>query len=612
MKMNYKKVVLVGFAFLIIQAFWIAYDAIVPLMLVNKFGMNHFVSGIIMALDNVLAVFLLPIFGSLSDKSKHKMGKRKPFVLIGTLCAVVAFFGLSFVDYAQFKNLGEQAQMPEKYACTAESEIAHEYFWDQNYEITNQEFSKYSVQAKPVNGLDEKLQLRDYVATVLYGKPGAYDVKYDTLDPSCQQACKQWYKSIDLESSYVFTEDGYRVYKFVSEEEVKLLTFAADGSVSESAANKADATAFGATNVYTTMITEARSNYAASVTKNNPLTIIIFMLVLLITLIAMAVFRSPAVALMPDVVVPQLRSKGNAVINLMGVVGGIVILGLGMIVGTDKVNNQLMPYTLYIGCVCAVMLASLAVFMLKVKEPEWNAQMLEDQSAIEAKEAALQKGKEEQEVPENAKKQRKLSRGEVISLLLILASVAFWYMGYNAITSKYSLYAINVLGKPYNIVLMLAQGVSLVAFIPIGIISAKIGRKKMILIGVALLASAFFAANFVTRYSPGFIMYILFAVAGVGWAAINVNSFPMVVELAGAGDIGKFTGYYYTASMAAQIITPALSGIIMDLAGNMTPLFIYGTICVVASFITMLFVKHGDSKPEEKKSALEYLEGSDD
>ena len=107
-------------------------------------------------------------------------------------------------------------------------------------------------------------------------------------------------------------------------------------------------------------------------------------------------------------------------------------------------------------------------------------------------------------------------------------------------------------------------------------------------------------------------MYILFSVAGIAWAAINVNSFPMVVELAKGSDIGKYTGYYYTASMAAQIVTPLLSGVLMDLAGNMTPLFIYSTFFVGLSFVTMLFVRHGDSVPEKKKDKHEYLDVSDD
>jgi MFS family permease len=184
-------------------------------------------------------------------------------------------------------------------------------------------------------------------------------------------------------------------------------------------------------------------------------------------------------------------------------------------------------------------------------------------------------------------------------------------MGYNAITSKYSLYADSVLHQSYDLTLLIAQGAAIIAYIPVGIVASKFGRKRTILAGVAMLATAFFAAIFMTANSPEFLMYIIFALAGVAWATINVNSFPMVVELAKEGDVGKYTGWYYTASMSAQILTPVLSGAIMDLFGNMSPLFPYATICVAAAFVTMFFVKHGDSKPEAG-SKLEALGGADD
>ncbi|MBO5888537.1 MAG: MFS transporter [Clostridia bacterium] len=204
----------------------------------------------------------------------------------------------------------------------------------------------------------------------------------------------------------------------------------------------------------------------------------------------------------------------------------------------------------------------------------------------------------------------KLSKSQLTSLLLILASVALWYMGYNAVTSKYSLYADSVLHQSYDKTLMIAQIGAIIAYIPVGIIASKIGRRKTILTGVALLATSFFIAIFMTSTSNPIFMYILFAFAGIGWATINVNSFPMVVELAKEGDVGKYTGWYYTASMSAQVLTPILSGFIMDMAKSMHPLFPYASICVALAFITMFFVKHGDSKPESK-SGLEALDIDD-
>ena len=107
------------------------------------------------------------------------------------------------------------------------------------------------------------------------------------------------------------------------------------------------------------------------------------------------------------------------------------------------------------------------------------------------------------------------------------------------------------------------------------------------------------------------ILYLLFALAGIGWATINVNSFPMVVELSKEGDVGKYTGFYYTASMAAQALTPVLSGLLMDLAQTMKVLFPYAAIFVGLAFITMFFVKHGDSKPVAKGSVLENFDIDD-
>ena len=125
----------------------------------------------------------------------------------------------------------------------------------------------------------------------------------------------------------------------------------------------------------------------------------------------------------------------------------------------------------------------------------------------------------------------------------------------------------------------------------------------MILIGVSLLAASFFAAGFMNAGSPLMLMNVFFALAGIGWAAINVNSFPMVVELATGCDVGRYTGFYYSASMAAQIIAPVFSGVFLDNI-SMRTLFPFGTVFVVLSFITMLFVKHGDSKPAATKESI--------
>lgn len=515
MKLNYKRTILVGFAFFLISAFWQAYDATIPVILTNKFGMSQTWSGVIMALDNILAVFMLPLFGALSDKCTASSGKRTPFIRFGTIIAAVALIGLSFVDDAQRVNISA------------------------------------------VNQIDD---------------PNGLYVIYDTqaektlLTPEGEQFVLQ-----DL---------------FTKEEFAQIRSDYIDEETGESP--------------YTNYVAPARQAYAAEITKAQPKELVVFIALLLILLVAMATFRSPAVALMPDVTIKPLRSKANAVINLMGTAGGILVLVLGIVFATSAVRNQLMTYYAYYGVIAGIMIGALIIFTLTVREPAWSKEMREE---------SVRLGIEEQE--EEIGEKRKLSAGEKRSLIFILASIALWYMGYNAVTSKYAVYAGNILNMDYNTTLLLAQAAAIVAYMPAGIVASKIGRKKTIMAGVIMLTAAFGAASFLRAGSSVLVMNILFALAGIGWATINVNSFPMVVEMCSGGDIGKYTGYYYTASMSAQIVTPMLSGFFMDMDGiGMTVLFPYAAIFAGLAFVTMAMVKHGDAKPTEKKG-LEALDIDD-
>ena len=497
MKLNYKRTILVGFAFFLISAFWTAYDAIVPLILTNHYGLPQLASGIIMSIDNVLAVFMLPLFGALSDKVSTRFGKRTPFIVIGTVAAVIAFAFLAVVDLWQFDQLIEAGFR-----------------------------ARYSAAQFNLNKAEELLA-----------------------------AAKAAGDAMLLE-------------------EANLKIAAANG-----------------------VIDSIRADVLA-MTLENIAPLIAFIAVLLVLLITMATFRSPAVALMPDVTVKPLRSKGNAIINLTGTAGAIAVLGLGALFGTS--SDIGMTYLGYILAVIGLMLLGLVIFLATVRERKWAAEMEEE---------TLRMGLDEPiEDAAEVKNSRRLSRAEFRSLLLILASVALWYIGYNSITSKYSVYATNVLGFDFNLTLIIAQAAAIVAYIPVGIISSRIGRKKAILAGVIMLASAFFAGVFIDRTSPETIMYAVFSLAGIGWATINVNSFPMVVELARGGDVGKYTGYYYTASMAAQIVAPILSGFLYDAFGMEYTFFAFGAVFVMFSFVTMLMVKHGDSKPLAPKSRLECLD----
>ena len=516
MKLNYKRTILVGFAFFLISAFWQAYDNAIPLTLTNKFGMSQTWSGVIMALDNILAVILLPLFGALSDKYNGKRGKRTPFILVGTVLAAVALVALSFVDNMQLKNLSQISQIDDPAALT------------QIYE--SQQDNKLLTPEGEEFVLAERFTLEEFTA-----------IRSQVTD----------------ESGKVQTNSNYTNY-----------------------------------------VAPARQACAAQITGKNPATLVFFVVLLLIVLLSMALFRSPAVALMPDVTLKPLRSKANAVINLMGTAGGILVLVLGMVFATSAVRNSMMSYTVFFGVVAGIMLVALAVFLLTVREKEWSAQMQEKSSRL---------GIEETE--EDKSEKRKLTGPEIRSLILILVSIALWYFGYNAVTSKYSVYASNILQKDYNTTLLLAQAAAIVSYLPVGIIASKIGRKKTILAGVVMLATAFAVAGFLRAGSATVLINAMFILAGIAWATINVNSFPMVVEMCSGGDIGKYTGFYYTASMAAQVITPMFSGFLMDKMG-MTVLFPYAAVFVGLAFVTMMLVKHGDSKAPVKKG-LEALDTDD-
>ena len=441
MKLNAKNTVFVGIVFLTISMFWQVYDSIVSKILDNTFNFGNALRGVIMALDNIVALFMLPLFGTLSDRSKKcRLGRRTPYIVVGTVLSA-----LTFIAVGVSADAGE---------------------------------------------------------------------------------------------------------------------------------------------------------------------LVPFLISLCFTLVFMSVYRSPAVALMPDVTVKPLRSKANAVINLMGALGGLISLAL--IAVLVKEQGSYLPL---FAVVSGLMLLGLVIFLALVKEPELNRLREE----AERKYNITDDGKDENEGTE------KLGRSKLVSMLFLLASVLLWYMAYNAVTSSFSVYAQKIWGirdGSFSLPLMVAQVAAIVMFIPVGMLASKIGRKKTILIGVALMIFAFGAAFFLGANLFGvkidlsegiftepmfYLMAVFFAVCGIGWATINVNSYPMVVEMSKGSTVGKYTGYYYTASMAGQIATPFLSGLIMDEVG-MEALFAYAAVFMVLALVTMLLVFHGDSKPVPKKDKLENFD----
>ena len=430
MKLNTKRTVLIGFAFLSICAFWQMYDNLVPLILTNTFHIDKTISGAIMAADNVLALFLLPLFGGLSDRCGSRLGRRRPFILFGTLAAVVLMLGLPLIA------------------------------------------DSYHAQAAP-----------------------------------------------------------FKLYLFIA--------------------------------------------------------------LLGCLLVAMGTYRSPAVALMPDVTPKPLRSKANAIINLMGSIGGIVYLIITTFLYKTKSETYISYFPLF-AIVGGIMLAALLVVMLLVDEPRLAAQ----QRAYEEKhpeDNLAQQTISGEELPPEVKR----------SLAFLLASIALWFISYNGVTTWFSVYAQNTWGMSLgqaNTCVTIATAGAIVSYIPIGVVASRVGRRRTIRAGVLMLTTCFATAFVYTMLSDTFspLLYALFILLGVGWASINVNSLPMVVEMCRSADVGKFTGLYYTFSMSAQIVTPIVAGWLLDHVSSKA-LFPYAAIFSLAAFLTMGMVKHGDNKVDAKR-----------
>lgn len=551
MKLNYKKVFYVGLAFFLVSIFWQTYDSVITKILIDKFGLNQTWSGVVMALDNVLALFLIPLFGGLSDKHNSKLGKRTPYIIVGTVVAAFAFMGLTFSDNYQTAKLRTETSIIEQYDGLHDQTLDYNAWVAIRDDIVNQWQELLNNQI-----ITQEVYDRFYIRVI-----DGIDTD-DTTNPNSYD-----YESHRREGMNEILETSGGVITARDNADLKEYFY-------------------------------LHLNQRAWIqTTQSPATFIIFFLTLLIALVAMATFRSPAVALMPDVTIKPLRSKANAIINLMGTFGGIGAILILTVFSLDKLSYvSYAPAFITVG---VLMLVLLGFFLWKVKEPK----------LVKEKEAEdLKYGLEDEELEAESKHEsiEELSKEKRKSLILILSSVFLWFLGYNAVTTKLSDYAPKVLDLGFSMPLLIAQGAALIAFVPIGIIATKIGRRKTILIGITLLTVCFGSVFFLTPGSA-LIMYVIFGLTGIGWATINVNSYPMVVELAKGSNVGKYTGYYYTFSMAAQILTPILSGILMDVLGRKA-LFPYAAFFVAMAFITMLFVKHGDAKVIKKESTLENFD----
>lgn len=557
MKLNYWRTLKVGLAFAVIQVFWTAYDYVVPLLLENTFGLSNSLRGLIMGADNLLSLFLLPLFGKLSDKTNTKWGRRTPFIVLGTIASVIIMI---FVPVTSNAQLDDALDLRASIMATDVP----------GYTYTDHEGKVYDAEGIYTMLYTEGAHNSDYCDRDYFDSFGGGEDKVGTLEEYLQIALNPK----DAEGNYTQEYNSY---------------------------------------VKSGLNSYATDQVFQKITKGNLTPLILYMVVLLLVLIAMATFRSPAVALMPDVTPKPLRSQANAMINLAGGAGGAVAFLIYTI--TFMIN----PYgymAIFIAVACA-MLILLACYLIFVKEP-----VLFKECQDICAEYGISNDDDDEE-PIDEEKEAKIAlegnkgkKARMISFMLILASIFMWFMGYNAISSNLSIYITKTLGQSAGIggiISGVSMGVSAVAFIPVGWLAVKIGRRKSIMLGFGLAVISYLLIFLFAATPSPYAVYlycIFYLIAGFGLIIGNVNTFPMVVELSSNATIGKYTGLYYTATMSAQAITPFIAGLIMDEWGTKY-LFLYSVICVVISIALMFFVKHGDSKAVPPKSKLELL-GADD
>ena len=623
LKLNYPKTFKVGLAFAGICLFWNAYDFVIPLLLEQAYGLPDSLRGLILGLDNLLSLFMLPLFGKLSDNAHgrlvKKFGRRTPFIVIGTLCAVALMVFVPVVTLNQQKAADAEAARIESYLNDDYWMKSHLTEWYENAE--SGEGNSYEIDLEYISR--DGLTKEDFIA-----------IRYDE-----RMVHKTGFLGFIGEEKYIYdgveiakddldtlSPDGVRTYREISNGNDLYKKFVAS-SINDYISD---------------VIYETHTTSAAGVKS-----LAVYMVILLLVLVAMATFRSPAVALMPDVTPKPLRSQANAIINLCGGLGGAISFLIYTVV---FFGERLHNYVIIFGGVAGGMLLLLAGFLALVKErkmvkecqeicKEFGIDDFDAEESEETKRHAESFIEEVGEAPAEDKPELKpeikelvkaklakvkspkewwgaksdLEKSKFKSFVLILASIFMWFMGYNAVSSNLSVYttkALNLSASMASLINGVSMAVSAIAFIPVGYMAAKLGRRKTIMIGFALAVVSFILICFAVAPNdkviiPTVLFALFYLIAGFGLIIANVNTFPMVTELSTAETVGQYTGYYYMATMSAQAITPALGGLVMQ-AGQDKYLFLYSAICVVVAIVLMLFVKHGDSKqiPGEKKEKL--------
>ena len=319
-------------------------------------------------------------------------------------------------------------------------------------------------------------------------------------------------------------------------------------------------------------------------------------IMMLMILIIMNIYRNPAVSLMPDVTPKPLRSRANGIINLIGYVGAIIGGGLVIVFGESGTRSitTVAPFLIVSG----VMLVAMIVLFIKIKENKLVEETKEDMQIGEELSVSIEKVTED----------TPLSKKDKTNMIFILIAVFLWFAAFNSIETFISSYSENVL-ENFNIagtITIILVISSMITFIPAGILAGYIGRKFTVIAGLAFMIVGLFVAMTIHAATAPFFLSI--AVIGIGWALINVNSYPMMVEMAHKNNVGKYTGFYYTSSMLAQSFTPIVAGAFINQIGNYNVLFPYALFLTIGAFIVFFFVKENRNAKKEIKKGLDAFD----
>lgn len=413
--LDMRRTLLVTLPFAGALAFWQAYDGIIPLILRDTFHLGDTLAGAVMALDNVCALFLLPFFGSISDRCHSRLGRRTPFILVGSLLAALLIPLLAVAD--QMRSL-----------------------------------------------------------------------------------------------PFFFT-------------------------------------------------------------------------VLCLVLVVLSSYRSPCVALMPDVTPRPIRAKADAFNSLMAAASGVVILISISLAVPDVEHPNYMPVFLIISAIIILCTVLFAVFFREKKAVE---KMHTESLAMGISEADM-------DASDEGGKEKETDAVVRRSLLGILLCVFFYFMASNAVTSAFSKYASQVWGAgggSFANFQLIETMVTLISYMPMANISCRIGRKLTTYIGIGLMCFGGFCIFMTPGYSP--LIYVFVSISGVGMGTVATTIYPMIMEVASEKTTGRYTGYYYTASMSAQIITPILSGAVMEFIGYRY-LYLYAIVCALLAALPLVMVQKGNT-----------------